>query len=96
VTGRYFFANPYHRWQAYCQSKLANLLFTAELQRRLAEAGAQAIAVAAHPGVARTDLGSEGHGISNRLTRIGLPLTGCPAASGALRAPVAGVRSSGS
>jgi len=74
----------YHRWFAYYQSKLANLLFTTELQRRLAEAGAQAIAVAAHPGVARTDLGSEGHGISNRLTRIGLPLTGRSAASGAL------------
>lgn len=74
----------YHRWQAYCQSKLANLLFTTELQRRLAEAGAQAIALAAHPGVARTDLGSEGHGITNRLTRIGLPLTARSAASGAL------------
>ena len=50
----------YSRWQAYCQSKLAILLFTAELQRRLAEAGARAIAVAAHPGVARTNLGSQG------------------------------------
>src|SRR5664280_1894800 len=49
------------------QTQLAILLFTAELQRRLAEAGARAIAVAAHPGVARTNLGSQGHGISNGL-----------------------------
>lgn len=73
----------YSRWQAYYQSKLANLLFTLELQRRLAEVGAGAIAVAAHPGVAHTNLGSQGHGISNRLTRIGLPFTRS-AASGAL------------
>jgi len=66
----------YSRWQAYCQSKLAILLFTAELQRRLAEAGALAIAVAAHPGVARTNLGSQGHGISNGLIRVGLPICG--------------------
>src|ERR1035437_1321745 len=66
----------YSRWQAYYQSKLAILLFTAELQRRLAEAGAGAIAVAAHPGVARTNLGSQGHGISNGLMRVGLPICG--------------------
>jgi NAD(P)-dependent dehydrogenase (short-subunit alcohol dehydrogenase family) len=47
----------YRRTAAYGQSKLANLLFTYELQRRLAAAGAQTIAVAAHPGTARTDLG---------------------------------------
>jgi len=74
----------YNRWQAYSQSKLANLLFTAELQRRLDEAGAAAIAVSAHPGVAQTGLGAEGHGIGNRLTRIGLPFLMRPVASGAL------------
>jgi NAD(P)-dependent dehydrogenase (short-subunit alcohol dehydrogenase family) len=41
---------------AYPQSKLANLLFAYELQRRLDAAGAQTIAVAAHPGNAFTDL----------------------------------------
>ncbi len=46
----------YKPWPAYYQSKLANLLFTYELQRRLASAGAGTIAVAAHPGNARTDL----------------------------------------
>jgi NAD(P)-dependent dehydrogenase (short-subunit alcohol dehydrogenase family) len=47
----------YRRFDAYTQSKLANLLFTYELQRRLADAGATTVAVAAHPGGSRTDLG---------------------------------------
>jgi NAD(P)-dependent dehydrogenase (short-subunit alcohol dehydrogenase family) len=46
----------YQRWLAYGQSKLANLLFTLELQRRLAEAGSDLRAVAAHPGWAATNL----------------------------------------
>jgi NAD(P)-dependent dehydrogenase (short-subunit alcohol dehydrogenase family) len=48
----------YDRWRAYGQSKLANLLFTLELQRRLAEAGSDVRAVAAHPGYAATNLQS--------------------------------------
>jgi len=47
---------PYRAWRAYGQSKLANLLFTAELQRRLEQAGSPVIAVAAHPGYAATNL----------------------------------------
>jgi NAD(P)-dependent dehydrogenase (short-subunit alcohol dehydrogenase family) len=46
----------YRRMAAYYQSKLANLMFTCELQRRLAAAGAATEALAAHPGKARTDL----------------------------------------
>jgi NAD(P)-dependent dehydrogenase (short-subunit alcohol dehydrogenase family) len=46
----------YSRWRAYGQSKLANLLFTLELQRRLAEVGSELRAVAAHPGYAKTNL----------------------------------------
>jgi NAD(P)-dependent dehydrogenase (short-subunit alcohol dehydrogenase family) len=46
----------YSPLRAYGQSKLANLLFTHELQRRLTEAGSSVLAVAAHPGVARTGL----------------------------------------
>lgn len=47
----------YGRWKAYCQSKLANILFAGELERRLrATVGAEAIAVAAHPGYAATNL----------------------------------------
>ncbi|MBB2989373.1 NAD(P)-dependent dehydrogenase (short-subunit alcohol dehydrogenase family) [Mycolicibacterium iranicum] len=45
----------YNRMGAYTQSKLANLLFTYELQRRLAPRGAT-IAVAAHPGTSTTEL----------------------------------------
>src|SRR3954454_3475435 len=46
----------YQRWLAYGQSKLANLLFTLELQRRFDEAGSPRRAVAAHPGYAATNL----------------------------------------
>ena len=46
----------YNRVAAYGQSKLANLMFTYELQRRLAAAGAKTIAVAAHPGISNTEL----------------------------------------
>ena len=46
----------YSQWGAYCQSKLANLLFAYELQRRLDESDANTISVAAHPGYAATNL----------------------------------------
>jgi NAD(P)-dependent dehydrogenase (short-subunit alcohol dehydrogenase family) len=46
----------YKAWRAYGQSKLANLLFTAELQRRLTAAGSPVLATAAHPGYAATNL----------------------------------------
>jgi NAD(P)-dependent dehydrogenase (short-subunit alcohol dehydrogenase family) len=47
---------PYNGWRAYGQSKLANLLFTAELQRRLSANGSAVLATAAHPGYASTNL----------------------------------------
>jgi NAD(P)-dependent dehydrogenase (short-subunit alcohol dehydrogenase family) len=46
----------YNRWRAYGESKVANLLFTYELQRRFEAAGEDAIAVAAHPGWTATNL----------------------------------------
>jgi NAD(P)-dependent dehydrogenase (short-subunit alcohol dehydrogenase family) len=46
----------YKPWRAYAQSKLANLLFTAELQRRLTETGSKVLSMAAHPGYAATNL----------------------------------------
>jgi NAD(P)-dependent dehydrogenase (short-subunit alcohol dehydrogenase family) len=46
----------YQRWRAYGQSKLANLLFMSELQRRLDEAGSDVRALGAHPGWAATNL----------------------------------------
>ncbi len=48
----------YKPWAAYGQSKLANLLFTLELQRRLDDAGSGVRALAAHPGYAATNLQS--------------------------------------
>jgi NAD(P)-dependent dehydrogenase (short-subunit alcohol dehydrogenase family) len=50
----------YSKWGAYGQSKLANLLFAYELQRRLAAAGSSVISVVAHPGYASTNLQSVG------------------------------------
>jgi NAD(P)-dependent dehydrogenase (short-subunit alcohol dehydrogenase family) len=53
-------AKRYRAWPAYGQSKLANLLFTSELQRRAAEAGLGLRAMAAHPGFALTNLQTAG------------------------------------
>ena len=50
----------HNRWLAYGNSKLANLLFTYELDRRLRAAGVPTVAVAAHPGWARTNLAANG------------------------------------
>jgi NAD(P)-dependent dehydrogenase (short-subunit alcohol dehydrogenase family) len=47
----------YSRWPAYFQSKLANLLFAYELDRRLRVAGSRAMSLAAHPGGSRSHLG---------------------------------------
>src|SRR6202008_1661039 len=49
-------SRPYSAWVAYGQSKLANLLFTSELQRRLAAAGSPLRALASHPGYSHTNL----------------------------------------
>ncbi|KPK16300.1 MAG: short-chain dehydrogenase [Myxococcales bacterium SG8_38] len=46
----------YSKWGAYGQSKLANLLFTHELDKRLKETGSDTISVACHPGWAATNL----------------------------------------
>lgn len=48
----------YDRWGAYSQSKLANVLFALNLNRRLEEAGSTVRSLAAHPGMARTNLQS--------------------------------------
>ena len=61
----------YSRWAAYGQSKLANLLFTLELQRRLEEAGSDVRAYAAHPGYAATNLqGNTGSAIQHVIMSI--------------------------
>ena len=50
----------YQKWRAYATSKLANLLFTFELQRRVEQAGVNLSAVAAHPGYTNTNLQTAG------------------------------------
>ncbi len=50
----------YSRWGAYSQSKLANLMFCFELQRRAVEAGTALLSMAAHPGYAATNLQAAG------------------------------------
>jgi NAD(P)-dependent dehydrogenase (short-subunit alcohol dehydrogenase family) len=66
----------YRRMSAYGQSKLANLLFTYELQRRLAAAGAPTVALAAHPGTAFTELTRHFPGPIQVLNRsLGKPFT---------------------
>jgi NAD(P)-dependent dehydrogenase (short-subunit alcohol dehydrogenase family) len=52
--------NGYRKWMAYGQSKLANLLFTLELQRKLDAAGKTLLCVACHPGYAATNLQAAG------------------------------------
>src|SRR6202035_4445986 len=52
----------YNTWFAYAQSKLANLLFTSELQRRLDQAESPVRALAAHPGYSATNLQSHSAG----------------------------------
>ncbi len=58
----------YSAWLAYSQSKLANLLFTSELQRRLKLAGSRLRSVAAHPGYSHTNLqGASGRKLGDAL-----------------------------
>jgi len=57
----------YSRWGAYAQSKLANLLFMCELDRRLKAAGLPMISVAAHPGYSATNLQLSGPPLQERL-----------------------------
>ncbi len=58
----------YSPWLAYSQSKLANLLFTSELQRRLKAVGSPLRALAAHPGYSHTNLqGASGRKLGDAL-----------------------------
>jgi NAD(P)-dependent dehydrogenase (short-subunit alcohol dehydrogenase family) len=61
--------NSYTPWRAYCQSKLADLMLTLELERRSRAAGLHLISNAAHPGYARTNLQSTGPGEHSGLRK---------------------------
>jgi NAD(P)-dependent dehydrogenase (short-subunit alcohol dehydrogenase family) len=79
----------YGPWRAYAQSKLANLLFTYELQRRLDAAGAPLVAAACHPGYAATNLQfvapeMEGSALKRAVMKLGNRLFAQSAAMGAL------------
>lgn len=66
----------YRKWDAYGQSKLANLLFTFELERRARAAGSVLVAAAAHPGYASTELQYRGPELSgNRAMALAMRLT---------------------
>ncbi|MCW3038178.1 MAG: putative oxidoreductase [Solirubrobacterales bacterium] len=77
-------SGSYQRWGAYGQSKLANLLFTFELQRRLAATGSAVRATAAHPGYAATNLQFHTASIQDRIMGIANKLLAQSAEMGAL------------
>lgn len=70
----------YDAMGAYGQSKLANLLFTYELQRRLAQSASTTIAVAAHPGYTATNLQGDTQvmNLANRLFAQAQPMGALP------------------
>ncbi|MGH3875664.1 MAG: oxidoreductase [Actinophytocola sp.] len=74
----------YNRWPAYGQSKLANLLFTYELSRRLDEADSPLRATAAHPGYASTNLQSHTESFQDWFMAIGNRIVAQSATMGAL------------
>jgi len=83
----FFERTRYSRWRAYSQTKLANLLFTSELQRRAVAAHTALTAVAAHPGYSATNLTSGpaiGAAVLKPFLAIGDKLAGQPDHMGAL------------
>ena len=72
-------ARRYDRFSAYTRSKLANLLFTYELQRRLVAAGAATEALAAHPGWSGTELARHSPTTFRLAERVARPLAQAPA-----------------
>ena len=78
------FERRYRRWAAYFQSKLANVLFVIELQRRLDAAGHEVIVTGAHPGSSATGLVPDERAWMERLVHLAGPLATQPASRGAL------------
>ncbi|QIK76476.1 oxidoreductase [Nocardioides piscis] len=80
-----FTRRPYHPYAAYAASKLANLVFLAELQRRLTAAGSTLRAVGAHPGYTSTGIQvGTGSRVFNRVGSLGNRLVGMPVERGVL------------
>jgi NAD(P)-dependent dehydrogenase (short-subunit alcohol dehydrogenase family) len=78
------FERRYSRIAAYGQSKLANLMFTYELQRRLETAGTATIAVAAHPGGSNTELARNSPAPLRAVSAVLGPFVAQSASMGAL------------
>jgi NAD(P)-dependent dehydrogenase (short-subunit alcohol dehydrogenase family) len=77
----------YRKWKVYSDSKLANLLFAYELQRRLTASGSGLISVAAHPGTSGTNLvavSAQDNIIKRLVMPAGARLISQSAAKGAL------------
>ena len=83
----------YDAQRAYNQTKLANLLFAREFQRRVDEAGGKIKSIAAHPGVARTAIGASRRNLGrfhmrdhlvSAVLSVVMPFLGQPASAGAL------------
>jgi NAD(P)-dependent dehydrogenase (short-subunit alcohol dehydrogenase family) len=74
----------YHRWFAYGQSKLANLMFAYELQHRLLVAGSPVRSMSAHPGYAATNLQGRTETVQDRFTGLVNAVVAQPAGMGAL------------
>jgi len=82
-------ARRYGKWSAYAQAKLANQLFTLELDRRVTRRALDLVSVAAHPGYAATNLQTvgprmSGSGLMERLSDLGNSVFAQTAAAGAL------------
>ena len=82
-------SGPYQRWIAYARSKLANVLFAFELQRRCSAHGVPVTSVAAHPGFASTNLMTAGlsmdrHSLDRTLVDAATVMFAQPAEMGAL------------
>ena len=74
----------YNPTRAYADSKQANLLFTLELQRRLAAQGSSVRAVSVHPGIARTALAARAGGLRGIMAEMGSSVLAQDAEQGAL------------
>ena len=74
----------YARWGAYGQSKLADLIFALELNRRLIAHGSPVISLASHPGYAATELQSHTQSVQDRIMTLGNALLAQSADMGAL------------
>jgi len=78
----FFEKRKYQAWKAYSQSKLANLLFTYELQNKCDKYQIDIKVIAAHPGVSQTNLGR--YIEKNKIAKVGYKALTQPASMGAL------------